>query len=137
MEALIREQQREEQRKIEAEELAKREEEAEKRHNEKMEEVIRKRKAKEEQQTKQRQEEEKNWTLAMSGELSGPRQAALGAVQGVVETQHLIDVDDKDEVLHTAMYKGQCIDYTDTHWCIYYCIDTPMVYRLHWYNSTQ
>ena len=71
-----------------------------------MEEVIKKRKAKEEEQTKQRQEEEKNWSLAMSGELSGPRQAALGAVQGVVETQHLIEDSYKDEVLYTGMYKG-------------------------------
>ena len=71
-----------------------------------MEEVIKKRKAKEEEQIKQRQEEEKNWSLAMSGELSGPRQAALGAVQGVVETQHLIEDSYKDEVLYTGMYKG-------------------------------
>jgi hypothetical protein len=105
MEASIRETQREEQRKLEAEEQAIREEEAERKHRVKMEEIMKKRKAKEEEQAKQRQEEEKNWSLAMSGELSGPRQAALGAVQGVVETQHLIDVDDKDEVLHTAMYK--------------------------------
>ena len=111
LEALVREQQREEHRRLEAEEQAKRDEEAEKRHNEKLEEVIRRRKVKEEEQTKQRQEEEKNWNLALSGELSGPRQAALGAVQGVVQTQQLIDVDDKDDVLYTAMYKGKTLHY--------------------------
>lgn len=104
--ALAREQQREEFRKKEAEEKAIKEAEAERRHNEKIEEVMRHRKAKEEEQAKQRQEEEKNWSLAMSGELSGPRQAALGAVQGVVDTQTLIEDTFKDEVLHTAMFKG-------------------------------
>ena len=99
-----REIQREEQRKEEEEEKAREEEEAEKKHQEKMAEVIKRRKARKEEQEKQRQQEEENWSRALSGELSGPRKAALGAVQGVVQTQHLIEA--KDEDLYTDMYKG-------------------------------
>ena len=69
---------------------------------------MKRKKAKEEKQKEQRMEEEENWSKALSGELSGPRRAALGAVQGVAQTQQLIDViDDKDEYLYTAMYKGE------------------------------
>lgn len=102
--ALEREIQREEQRKEEEEEKAREEEEAEKKHQEKMAEVIQRRKARKEEQEKQRQQEEENWSRALSGELSGPRKAALGAVQGVVQTQHLIEA--KDEDLYTDMYKA-------------------------------
>ena len=52
-----------------------------------------------------RQDEEKNWTLALSGELSGPRRAAIGAVKGVVETQHMFE-DEHEEEMYTSMYKG-------------------------------
>ena len=41
--------------------------------------------AQEEEQSKIREEEEKNWEMAMSGNLSGPRRAAIGAAQSVAE----------------------------------------------------
>ncbi len=100
-----REIQREEQRQQDEEERVKMEEEAEKKHQVRLEEVIRRRKAREEKQQQQRQKEEQNWSLALSGELSGPRKAAIGAVQGVVLTQHEL-MEDKDEDLYTDMYKG-------------------------------
>lgn len=103
--ALEREIQREEQRKQEEEERLKMEEEAEKKHQERLEEVIKRRKAKEEKQQQLRQKEEQNWSLALSGELSGPRRAAIGAVQGVVQTQSEL-MEEKDIDLYTDMYKG-------------------------------
>ena len=37
----------------------------------------------EEEQERVRKEEEENWSKALSGELSGPRPAALGAAESV------------------------------------------------------
>ena len=76
--------------------------------------------AREEQQEKVRQDEEKNWTLALSGELSGPRRAAIGAVKGVVETQHLFE-DERDEEMYTAMYKGKLL----MQWVCLHCPFLP------------
>jgi hypothetical protein len=71
--------------------------------------------AREEEQVKVREEEEKNWQQAMSGELSGPRKAALGAAEGVSEVIKAVEgegglddlamEDDKEEFLYTAFYK--------------------------------
>lgn len=46
--------------------------------------------AQEEEQTKQREEEDKHWTKALSGELSGPRKAAIGAAQNVTEVVNTV-----------------------------------------------
>ena len=64
--------------------------------------------AREEKQQIQRQDEEKNWSLALSGALSGPRQAAIGAVKGVNDGEQLYD-DEHTEDLYTAMYKSELL----------------------------
>lgn len=107
-EALERELQREEIRRLEAEEERQREEEAEKKRQKKLEDALQRRKLREEQQQKQRKEEESNWEKAMSGELSGRRKAAIGAAENVSEVQRMAEVlDEKDFDLCTAMHKSE------------------------------
>ena len=73
---------------------------------------MQRRKKKQEEQARVRKEEEQNWEKALSGELSGPRKAALGAAEGVSDANRLSEelqmqlVADRDEDLYTAMYKG-------------------------------
>lgn len=102
--------QREELRKLEAEEERAKEEEAEQKRQKRLEEALKRRKAREEQQQKQRLEEESNWEKAMSGELSGRRKAAIGAAENVSEVQRLAEdflLTDKDFDLYTAMHKSK------------------------------
>ncbi len=69
--------------------------------------------AREEEQSRVRMEEDEVWSKAMSGELSGPRRAALGAAEGVSEVQGIepwdLIVAGKHEELYTAMYKSKCV----------------------------
>ena len=54
----------------------------------------------------------------MSGELSGPRRAAIGAAEGVSEVINAVEGEgglgglgldgEKEEDLYTAFYKGEC-----------------------------
>lgn len=107
--AIERELEREELRKINAEEEKQAEEEAEKKRQEKREEAIKRRKAREEQQARQREAEDENWEKAMSGELSGKRQAAIGASKNVTEVTLLGEqllAEAKNE-LDTAMFKSE------------------------------
>ena len=75
----------------------------------------------EEEQERVRKEEEENWSKALSGELSGPRAAALGAAESVsanAETgvpEFLTFEEDKDEDLYTAMFKSECV----CVWCVH------------------
>ncbi len=68
-----------------------------------------------------RKEEEENWEKALSGELSGPRKAALGAAEGVSDAQRLSQelqmqlVADRDEDLYTAMFKSIWMLYLYMH----------------------
>lgn len=111
--ALAREQQRLEIRKLEAEEERIRQEEADEKRRKRHDEAIQRRKQKQEEQAKARKEEEENWEKALSGELSGPRKAALGAAEGVSDAQRLSQelqmqlVADRDEDLYTAMFKSR------------------------------
>ena len=110
LDALEREMQREELRKLQAEEERAKEEEAEQKRQKRLEEALKRRKAREEQQQKQRMEEESNWEKAMSGELSGRRKAAIGAAENVSEVQRLAEdflLTDKDFDLYTAMHKSR------------------------------
>ena len=64
----------------------------------------------EEQQAKQREEEDEHWNKAMSGELSGPRKAALATAESVSEVQRISDQlqdVERDEDMYTAMYKSK------------------------------
>lgn len=101
--------QREELRKLEAEEIRIKEEEAETKRQKRMEEALQRRKAREEQQEKQRMEEETNWEKAMSGELKGRRKAAIGAAENVSEVQMAENflLTEKDFDLYTAMHKSE------------------------------
>ena len=68
--------------------------------------------AREEEQAHLRQQEEENWSKALSGELSGPRKAAVSGQEKVIETQKLAEglvelLEDRNEDLYTAMYKGK------------------------------
>ena len=109
MEAMEREMQREELRKLDAEEMRVKEEEAETKRQKRMEEALQRRKAREEQQVKQRMEEETNWEKAMSGELKGRRKAAIGAAENVSEVQMAENflLTEKDFDLYTAMHKSE------------------------------
>ncbi len=75
--------------------------------------------AREEEQVRVRQEEEEVWSKALSGELSGPRKAAIGAAENVTGVQieepwDLITAD-KDDDLYTAMFKSTCV-------CVCVCV---------------
>lgn len=113
MEALAREEQRLEFRRLQAEEEKARQEEADEKRRRKHDEAIQRRKQKQEEQARVRREEEENWEKALSGELSGPRKAAIGAAEGVSDTQRLSEelqlqlVADRDEDLYTAMFKSR------------------------------
>ena len=69
----------------------------------------------EEEQERVRKEEEENWSKALSGELSGPRAAALGAAESVSANveggvpEFLTFEEDKDEDMYTAMFKSECV----------------------------
>lgn len=151
MDALEREQQREELRRELAEEAKQKEEEAEQKRQRRREEAIRRRKGqtvmasatlqiatftdiqhecsiewhcscgvcaslppseREEQQQRIRSEEDENWSKALSGELSGPRRAAIGAAEQVSEGQlshewvEIISAE-RDQELYTAMFKSE------------------------------
>ncbi|CAI8034138.1 Cat eye syndrome critical region protein 2 homolog [Geodia barretti] len=115
LDAQLRERQREVLRKEREEEKRRKEDEAEEKRQKRRDEAILRRKAREEEQMKVREEEEKNWQQAMSGELSGPRKAALGAAEGVSEVIKAVEGEgglddlamegDKEEFLYTAFYK--------------------------------
>lgn len=113
---MAREEQRLEIRKLQAEEDKARQEEAEEKRRRRHDEAIQKRKQKQEEQARVRKEEEENWEKALSGELSGPRKAALGAAEGVSDVQRLSEelqlqlVADRDEDLYTAMFKSMSLD---------------------------
>ena len=107
--ALDREFEREEMRKINAEEQRQADEEAEKKRQERREEALQRRKAREEQQAKQREAEEENWEKAMSGELTGRRKAAIGASKSVSEVTLLGEqllAEEKND-MYTAMFKSE------------------------------
>ena len=93
-----------------------RQEEADEKRRRKHDEAIQRRKKKQEEQARVRKEEEENWEKALSGELSGPRKAALGAAEGVSDVQRLTEefqlqlVADRDEDLYTAMFKSKTPD---------------------------
>ena len=103
---------------MEAEEERVRQEEAEEKRRKRHDEAMQRRKKKQEEQARVRKEEEQNWEKALSGELSGPRKAALGAAEGVSDAHRLSEelqmqlVADRDEDLYTAMYKGML------SWCM-------------------
>jgi len=65
----------------------------------------------EEEQERVRKEEEENWSKALSGELSGPRPAALGAAESVTANvvgevpEYLRIEEERDEEMYTAMFK--------------------------------
>ena len=110
---MAREQQRLEFRRLQAEEEKARQEEADEKRRRKHDEAIQRRKQKQEEQARVRREEEENWEKALSGELSGRRKAAIGAAEGVSDTQRLSEqlqmqlVADRDEDLYTAMFKSR------------------------------
>lgn len=68
----------------------------------------------EEEQERVRKEEEENWSKALSGELSGPRPAALGAAESVTANvvgevpEYLRMEEERDEEMYTAMFKSEC-----------------------------
>ena len=101
--AMDREMEREEMRKIDAEELRLAEEEADQKRQQRREEALQRRKSREEQQAKQREAEEENWEKAMSGELTGRRKAAIESAF----TDTLL-VEERNE-LTTAMYKSELV----------------------------
>ena len=109
--ALDREFEREEMRRINAEEQRLAEEEVEVKRQEKREEALQRRKAREEQQAKQREAEEENWEKAMSGELTGRRKAAIGASKSVSEVTLLGEqlLADEQNEMYTAMYKSKLL----------------------------
>ena len=79
--------------------------------------------AREEEQARNRQAEEENWTKALTGELSGRRKAAIGAVQGMDGTQQLLeDITDKEGDLLTTMFKGK--QFSLVHWCYHHYTTT-------------
>lgn len=127
-EALIREEQRLEYRRLQAEEERAKQEEADEKRRRRHDEAIQRRKQRQEEQARVRREEEENWEKALSGELSGPRKAALGAAEGVSDSQlseqlQLQFVADRDEDLYTAMFKSMSL-------CNVHCIQFNVMYSV-------
>lgn len=100
---------REEMRKLDAEDQRLADEEAEQKRQQRREEALAKRKAREEKQTQQREAEDENWEKAMSGELTGRRKAAIESEEHVSSVNAFADtllVGERNE-LTTAMYKSE------------------------------
>ena len=131
-EALAREEQRSEVRRLQAEEERVKQEEADEKRRKKHDEAIQRRKQKQEEQAKNRMEEEENWKKALSGEISGPRKAAIGAAEGVSDVQRISEelqlqlVADRDEDLYTAMFKSEAMCCNVIGYLVYYSLSLSL-----------